>query len=164
MHYGLLGEYDPILRRRFFRYNDSNECYFPTKFFRLISDNRTSPGVSSLPPFVNNALFAYKKTSVAIRENYKFLTPGLDLDDYLSRANLLYPHIPSIVILYVKHILASLPIIDGSTINEFLADPSGKISRARLNSSIHFGCFSCTRLFIHMLHTIRQFHSLAWTS
>lgn len=130
MHYGLLGEYDPILRRRFFRYNDSNECYFPTKFFRLISDNRTSPGVSSLPPFVNNALFAYKKTSVAIRENYKFLTPGLDLDDYLSRANLLYPHIPSIVILYVKHILASLPIIDGSTINEFLADPSGKISRS----------------------------------
>lgn len=129
IHYGLLGEYDPILRHRFFRYNESNECYFPTKFFPLISESRMSPGVSSMPPFTNSALFAYKKTSVAVRENYKFLTPGLNLDEYLSRADLLRPHIPNIVILYVKHILASLPIIDGSTINEFLADPPGKISQ-----------------------------------
>ncbi|QEU60960.1 hypothetical protein KDRO_D06570 [Kluyveromyces lactis] len=109
VYYGILGEYDPLLRDKFFQYDDNNECLFHEKFFRRIEQH----GFSSI--------FAYKKSDVAELENFKLINLTHDLDSYLEKVGKLQVYIPALLTLYVKFILPDLPIFDGQAINSVFA-------------------------------------------
>ncbi|BAP72560.1 fungal trans super family conserved domain [Kluyveromyces marxianus] len=124
MLYGILGEYDPLLRDKFFQYDDNDECCFHEKFFRRIEKNGFSH------------IFAYKKYDVAEREDFRLCHLSHGLDFYLNKVSNLHGYIPALVTLYVKFILPSLPIFDGTSINSVFSASAGA------EESVDYGEFS----------------------
>lgn len=109
VYYGILGEYDPLLRDKFFQYDDNNECWFYDKFFRRIEEH----GFSSI--------FAYKTLKIAEMENYCMVNLTHELDWYLGKASKLYKYVPRLLTLYIKFVLPDVPILDGNCINSIFA-------------------------------------------
>lgn len=114
-YYGYTGEYDPWLRYNFYQYDKNNECSFSSKFFRKM-------GTANDP-----VIFAFKDKDRLLQETKEIengINPyGAKLSERLAS------YAPNFIILYLRFVFPSLPILDGKFLREVFSNEMAEYSK-----------------------------------
>lgn len=114
-YYGYTGEYDPWLRYNFYQYDKNNECAFSSKFFRKM-------GTANDP-----VIFAFKDKDRLLQETKEIENGVSQYDAKISER--LVNYAPNFIILYLKFVFPSLPILDGKFLHDVFSNEMAEYSK-----------------------------------